>query len=518
MRRPFRPPAFVTFAEQREGQPGTAVAYANPSATAEALITFTARDAAGDVLASVDKRLMPGGHGAQNMAGLFGLTSFTGSLEITSTAPIISLSLNAEAAPVFSSLPPGEIVDPPDIPVTGAPDLVVQAPSLSPGSPNAGESFTLSATVRNQGNGPSTATTLRYYRSPDAAISMGDTEVGTDTVGSLSASGSDDVSIGLTAPSTAGTYYYGACVDPVTGESDAGNNCSSAVRVIIGTGQMAMESFDLDPDNIWPRGIAFANDKFYVVDGVYDKVYAYRLSGQRDSASDFDLDSANADAKGITFANNRFYVVDRDDKVYAYQVSGQRDSASDFDLFSDNTRPTGITFANDRFYVPDWSEDKVYVYQASIQRDSASDFDPVPDDDTAEGITIADGRVYLADWSDERAYVINSTSPSPGLVLGTTSVSESTAGVGDSFELHATVRNRATDRSTAATLRYSRSADSMISSSADSQVGADSVNVLSRAAISAETITLTAPTTAGTWCYGAGVDLVSRRALYRQQL
>ncbi len=98
---------FVTFAEQGEDQPGTGVAYANPSDT-EAVITFTVRDADGEVLASDDLMLSPNGHGAQNMQPLFGLTSFTGSLEITSTEPIVSLSLNAEAAPVFSSLPPGE--------------------------------------------------------------------------------------------------------------------------------------------------------------------------------------------------------------------------------------------------------------------------------------------------------------------------------------------------------------------------------------------------------------------------
>ena len=99
---------FVTFAEQGEGQSGTGVGYANPSATS-ALVTFTARDAAGRTLASVDKTLLAGGHAAQNMAGLFGLSSFTGSLEVTSTAPIVSLSLNFEAAPAFSSLPPGEV-------------------------------------------------------------------------------------------------------------------------------------------------------------------------------------------------------------------------------------------------------------------------------------------------------------------------------------------------------------------------------------------------------------------------
>ena len=108
---------FVTFAEQGEGQFGTGVAYANPSATA-ALVTFTAKDAAGQVLASVDRTLLPRGHDAQNMMALFGLISFTGSLEVTSTEPILSLSLNFEADPVFSSLPPGE-VDLSVIPATG---------------------------------------------------------------------------------------------------------------------------------------------------------------------------------------------------------------------------------------------------------------------------------------------------------------------------------------------------------------------------------------------------------------
>ena len=106
---------FVTFAEQGAGQFGTGVAYANPSDTAT-LVTFTARDADGEVLASVDKNLSPNGHAAQNMAALFALSSFTGSLEITSTEPIVSLSINAEAAPVFSSLPPGELDAAPDIP------------------------------------------------------------------------------------------------------------------------------------------------------------------------------------------------------------------------------------------------------------------------------------------------------------------------------------------------------------------------------------------------------------------
>ena len=51
-----------------------------------------------------------------------------------------------------------------------APDLVVDAPTVSNSSPTAGASFTLRATVRNQGTGRSSSTTLRYYRSTDATI------------------------------------------------------------------------------------------------------------------------------------------------------------------------------------------------------------------------------------------------------------------------------------------------------------------------------------------------------------
>ena len=60
--------------------------------------------------------------------------------------------------------------------------------------------------------------------------------MGTDAVGVLGASGSSAQSISLTAPSTAGTYYYGACVDALTDESDTTNNCSASVKVDVQRG------------------------------------------------------------------------------------------------------------------------------------------------------------------------------------------------------------------------------------------------------------------------------------------
>ena len=125
---------------------------------------------------------------------------------------------------------------------TGHPDLVVAAPTVSDGGPAAGARFTLSTTVRNDGDAASAATTLRYYRSTDATITMSDRAVGTDAVAVLAASGSASESVELTAPSSAGTYYYGACVDAVTDESDTTNNCSASVAVTVsGGGEPATE-------------------------------------------------------------------------------------------------------------------------------------------------------------------------------------------------------------------------------------------------------------------------------------
>lgn len=106
---------FVTFGQHQAGQPGTAVAYGNPS-NGSALVTFAARNANGDVLATVDRTLASGAHGAENMSGLFGDQEFTGSLRVTSDVPIVSFALNAEAGAVVSSLPPGEIGPPAQAP------------------------------------------------------------------------------------------------------------------------------------------------------------------------------------------------------------------------------------------------------------------------------------------------------------------------------------------------------------------------------------------------------------------
>ena len=95
---------FVTFAETNTG-----IAYANPS-TVAAGVTLTALDSSGLLMGTTAFTLAPKAHLADNVVNWLH-RNFTGSVQINSTVPIVSLSLNAEAFPAFSSLPPGDLPD-----------------------------------------------------------------------------------------------------------------------------------------------------------------------------------------------------------------------------------------------------------------------------------------------------------------------------------------------------------------------------------------------------------------------
>ena len=111
-------------------------------------------------------------------------------------------------------------------------DLRVAA-SASEAELSPGEAFELAATAGNVGDRRASATTLRYYRSADAMIATGDTEVGTDPLAGLAAAQSIARSLSLSAPTAPGTYHYGACVDAVAEETNTANNCSAAVAVTV---------------------------------------------------------------------------------------------------------------------------------------------------------------------------------------------------------------------------------------------------------------------------------------------
>ena len=438
-------------------------------------------------------------------------------------------------------------------------DLVVESPRSTESSVAPRGTLRFGATVRNQGIGASGATTLRYYRSSDSTITTSDTAVGTDPIGSLAGSATDRQSIGQRAPEAPGTYYYGACVDPVAGESDTTNNCSSGVQVTVDDGgpagfdlasdnndargivyaqdrfqlvdwldeevyayhaadgrRDAAAGFDLASGSTWPEGITYAQGRFYVVDWLDEKVFAYRdADGGRDETADFELASDNTWPEGITYAQDRFYVVDQsDDKVYAYRASDDRhDETADFDLASDNTWPAGITYAQGRFYVVDWLDDKVYAYRASDgRRDETADFDLAGNNSNPSGITYAGDSLFVVDRSDDRVYAYpaasGDASQGPDLVVESPRSTERAVASGGTLRFGATVRNQGIGPSEATTLRYYRSTDSTITT-ADTPVGTDPIGALSPSDTDRQSIGQRAPSSDGTYYYGACVDPVS---------
>ena len=335
------------------------------------------------------------------------------------------------------------------VPEPKYPDLMVGTPSVSDNGPAAGTSFTLSATVRNDGEGSSAATTLRYYRSTDATITTSDTEVGTDAVTGLAAAGSSDQSVDLTAPDTSGTYYYGACVDAVTDESDTTNNCSGSVKVAI-----------LQPD---------------LVVGAPSVSTRYPEAGER-----FTL--------WVTVENNGEGEWDATTLRYYYSTDTaitRSDTEVDTDALVNFFNPLFIIGGSVVLTAP--STPGTYYYGACV--------DAVTDESDTTNNCSASVQVTVPQ-------------PKPDLVVGSPSVNESSPAGGAPFELTATVENHGEGSASTTTLRYYQSAYATISTS-DTEVGADAIGGLAASGTSSQSVDLTAPSGPGTYYYGACVDAVT---------
>ena len=139
---------------------------------------------------------------------------------------MIDVHGNISESPSYSVVKPTSF---PDLSVV-EPDLVMLSPQVSKATLAPGESFTFSVTVKNDGDGPSGPTTLRYYYRASDGIGI---EIGTDAVSPLASKGTSDASIQLTALDAPGTYTYSACVGSVPCESNTDNNCTTAVSITV---------------------------------------------------------------------------------------------------------------------------------------------------------------------------------------------------------------------------------------------------------------------------------------------
>ena len=297
-----------------------------------------------------------------------------------------------------------------------APDLTASISSIS-SSTTIYDRVRLDVTVKNQGQGASSATKLYYQRLTedeyqtnnwdDYAYSYPDS---TDVVG-ISAGGSRSYSPSLDPPSTAGTYRFRVCVDKSTESGLAReNNCSVWEKV-----EVYPWAFSLAPANAHPTGITYRGARFYVVDSDDKKVYVYRNNGARDTTKEFDLHSENTIPAGITYGNRRFYVPNRRygyHGVYEYDSSG---SYIGLKFLQDNAgkqgNPTGIAFGNGKFYVVDNYDKKVYWYDEDGGRYEDQDRNPDFSLDNANsvptGITYSSFTFYVVDSDDKKVYVYN---------------------------------------------------------------------------------------------------------------
>ena len=332
----------------------------------------------------------------------------------------------------------------------GAPDLVVSTPTVDSASQTVGASFTLNATVRNQGSSGAVASTLRYYRSADTTITTSDTSLGTDSISALAAFGTSDQSIDLTAPSDVGTYYYGACVDAVTGESSTTNNCSSALTVTV------EEETSTAPDLV--VSASRLNSPYIDVGSTVTLRTTVRNQG-----------SGESDATTLRYYRST---------DYRSEVSGATEvgtaSVGALAAGGNSSLPIDLT--------PPLVADKYYFAACA---DTVSDETDITNN--------------CSHWSSV-------TVDPPDL---TVSVSKDGANlvVGESFTLEVRVRNSDIGGSSATTLRYYRSIDATITTS-DTELGTASVGALAANGSSYLPIDLTAPSTAGTYYYGACVDAV----------
>ena len=331
---------------------------------------------------------------------------------------------------------------------TGSPDLTVEAPSVNNSMLTPGETFTFRASVRNRGDARSGSTTLRYYRSTNSTINSSDTQVGTDSVAGLSEGSSRSVSETLTAPSNSGTYYYGACLDSVSGESNTSNNCSGGVRVTVeaaGAPDLIVEAADASVTTLTPR------ESFTL------------------SATVRNRGAARSDATQLRYRRSSNSSI----------TSGDTQVGTDT---VDSLAASGTSSESIRLNAP--SGTGTYYYGACVDA--------------------VDGESDTGNNCSGGVRVTVETAGAPDLVVDVT-VSEPSLSPGDRFSIDATVRNRGTARSDITDLIYFRSTNSRISHD-DTEVGTDRVGRLDPSETDFNAIRLRAPSTAGTYYYGACVE------------
>ena len=336
------------------------------------------------------------------------------------------------------------------IPISSG-DLVVDTPTVDKSTLAPGESFTLTATVRNQGFGNSGAATLTYYSSTDSTITTTDTPVGTtDAIGILSGSNTvnqvypntSPQTVVLTAPTTPGTYYYGACVSTSLYESNIQNNCSAAVTITVSAPpDLVANLFELRGAATLAPGERFTLDATVTNEGV----------GQ----------SATTTLRFYESTDRRFR---GEDEVGRVSVSALASNISSTESI--------------RLIAP--SEPGTYYYRVHVDE-------------------VANEAVTHNNWSNYIVVFVDAP-----LVIESLQPSKFALRPGERFTLTATIKNDGDTASARTVVEYYRSDDDSLTSR-DTSIGTDTVSTIAAGRTSQVSRSLTAPNAPGSYYYGVCV-------------
>ncbi|MGI9345285.1 MAG: CARDB domain-containing protein [Gammaproteobacteria bacterium] len=321
--------------------------------------------------------------------------------------------------------------------------------SATPSSVVVGNALTLNATVSNAGNATiaSNASTLTWYQSSDATLDTAtDTELRADSVSQLAVGSGAAASYSATAPSTAGTYTYFACMPTTGSEANASDNCGS-VAVVVSPGQ-------------WDFQVAITADPSSVVVG-----------------GALTLDATVSNASTATTASS-------DSTLTWYQSSDATlDTATDAELDTDDVSGLAIggnTSASYSATAP--STAGTYTYFACMPTTGSE----ANANDNCDSVAV---EVLPSQWDFQVAITAD---PSTVVVAGVLTLNAKVSNAGST-----------TIASSASTLTWYQSADATLDTATDTALRSDAVSGLAIGGDTSASYSATAPSTAGTYTYFA---------------
>ena len=276
----------------------------------------------------------------------------------------------------------------------------------------------------------------------------------------------------------------------------------------IDSGTEKIQRANLDGSNIEdlvtglsvPISIALdmAGGKMYWTDGETDKIQRANLDGSNVE----DLITQGLEVpRGIALdvAGGKMYWVD----WFAGKIQrANLDGSNVEDLITSGLEAPGVIaldVAGGKMYWThtDWNSATGEYINGKIQR---ADLDGSNVEDLVTGLDVPDG-IALGIPSQ----IIP---PAPDLMIESVQTQPATVVPGETFRLYATLKNQGIGASTATVLRYYRSTDAVIST-ADTLLRGAARDPLAANATLRRYLTVTAPTTPGTYYYGVCVDSVT---------